>query len=533
MSDLQIGCYELFEKEFSASTEGDNPYRELTATAALTTPGGEQRRLPLFWDRGRTWRLRLAPDEPGVWQWRVASDDPGLDGQRGKVTVVPSSRCGGLAAMTGHPLHFQRQDGSPFWFMGDTGWALFTDSDEKGHDDDAARHYVDTRAAQGFNVIHAMLISEAGWGNAGGMPFDDLARERINPAYWQEVDRRLAYLSSRGVVGGLVLAWSDKGRNPNDWREFPSQQARLRYARYVAARYGACDVYFVVAGEWDIDMRHNPGLSEQAARRDYAEIGAAVRAADPHRRMIAIHPGGARAVREWAAEPWIDFGDYQQTYRRLHGEALTSRATGKPVVNAEYAYYLRDQNLDGIVDKDNSGDIEAIRFATWDIAMAGVYFVTGFGTTYFGGNRHPGPFAVDAVENDVWEDQVQHVGELFGGLPWWRLEPADERIRCATARSGDRGQTVPWRGRNIERATPPATAYWALADAGSTCVVYARGLDGALQIPPGGAGVRFRLRLFDPRNGGFREAGTHIGGAPIEFTPPSSEDWVLLAEKVN
>ena len=532
MSDTQPGRYEMLELEFSAATAVGNPYRELTAAALLTAPGGGQRRLPLFWDGGAAWRLRLAPDEPGTWQWRVASDDPGLDGQHGEVEVAASARSGGLTAMMGHPLHFQRQDGSPFWFMGDTGWALFTDSTEQRHNDAAARHYVDTRAAQGFNVIHAMLISEAGWGNGGGMPFDDLARERINPAYWQEVDRRLAHLNSRGVVGGLVLAWSDKGRNPNDWREFPSQQARLRYARYVAARYSAFDVYFVVAGEWDIDLRHNPGLSEAAARRDYAEIGAAVRAADPHRRMIAIHPGGARAVREWAPEPWIDFGDYQQTYRRLHAEALASRATGKPVVNAEYAYYLRDQNLDGIVDKDNSGDLEAIRFATWDIAMAGAYFVTGFGTTYFGGNRHPGPFAVDAVENDVWEEQVQHVRGLFTALPWWRLQPADERVRCAAARSADRGHAVPWRGRTIERATPPAIAYWALADGGSTCVVYARGVDGTLQVDSGSAGGRFRLRLFDPRGGGFRAAGVHDGGAPIEFTPPTAEDWVLVAEKL-
>jgi len=529
MSDAPPDRYRMLEFEVSASTAGGNPYRDLAATAAVTVPGGGRWRLPLFWDGGRTWKLRLAPDRPGPWQWRVESDDAGLDGQRGEFEVVPSDRCGGVTAMAGHPLHFQRQDGSPFWFMGDTGWALFTDSAEQRHDAAAARHYVDTRAAQGFNAIHAMLISEAGWGNTGGMPFDDLAQERINPAYWQEVDRRLEHVNSRGVVAGLVLAWSDKGRNPNDWREFPSQQARLRYARYVAARYGAFDVYFVVAGEWNIDLRHNPGLSEEAARRDYAEIGAAVRAADPHRRMIAIHPGGSRTVREWASEPWIDFGDYQQTYRRLHGEALASRATGKPVVNAEYAYYLRDQNLDGIVDKDNSGDLEAIRFATWDIAMAGAYFVTGFGTTYFGGNRHPGPFAVDAVENDVWEEQVQHVRRLFADLPWWRLEPVDDRIRCAIPGSGDRGHVVPWRGRNIERATPPAVAYWALADEESTCVLYARGLDVPLQITLG-AGGRFRTRLFDPRTGAFRDAGTH-GGESISFVPPTTEDWILVAEK--
>ena len=535
MKTIQMQRFALFEQSFTVQGAYDNPYLDLAATAELTEPDGSTiRRVPLFWDGGATWKFRFAPDEIGEWQWSVESGDPSLDGQTGALKVTPSAKKGSIGPMAGFPLHFQRQNGAPFWFVGDTGWALFTDDTEKEHDRKAAEKYIDTRARQGFDVIHSMLISEAGWGNCGGDAFADLQAERINPGYWQEVDKRLEYLNDRGIIGGLVLAWADKGTNPNDWREFPSQQARLRYARYIASRYSAFDVYFVVAGEWNADLRHDDELSEDQARADYAGIGEMVRQCDPHGRMIAIHPGGNRSAREFAGESWIDFGDYQQTYRRLHDEALLSRQTGKPVVNAEYAYYLRDQSQNGEVDKHNSFDIETIRHATWDIAMAGAYFISGFGSTYFGGNRHPGPFAVDAPENAIWEEQVQHVKKLFAALPWWRLAPRDELLEYSVERSEDRTRKNQGGGHR-GLAAPPETTYWLLSAEGITYLLYARGLSEPLTLSLDGATPdhAFRLRQFDPRTGTFADIGTHAGANPLRYTPPDSGDWALLVERVG
>ena len=51
-------------------------------------------------------------------------------------------------------------------------------------------------------------------------------------------------------------------------------------------------------------------------------------------------------------------------YPNLHGEILRSRVSTKPVVNSEYAYYLRDQDEDGMCDKQNSASLDEIRHAT-------------------------------------------------------------------------------------------------------------------------------------------------------------------------
>jgi hypothetical protein len=55
----------------------------------------------------------------------------------------------------------------------------------------------------------------------------------------------------------------------------------------------------------------------------------------------------------------------------------------------------------------------------------------GFGTTYFGGNRDPGPFDLDAKKNDVWEAQLGHVRRVFLPIQWWKLQPHDELLACA------------------------------------------------------------------------------------------------------
>ncbi len=293
-------------------------------------------------------------------------------------------------------------------------------------------------------MIHLSLLSEAGWHNRGGAPWSEIASEKLNPAYFQEADLRIAYANSRGIVTGVAVAWAGKGRKePYAWGRLPNVEARQRYARYVAARYAAYDVYFIVAGEWhgEANTRRAP---EAEIRSEFVAIGDALRAADPYRRMTGIHPmiqhGSTREFNGTAQ--WVDFADYQQNYRDLHGRALISRAVARPIVNSEYAYFLRDQNEDGQVDKPYSYTVDDIRHATWDIVMVGAYVVTGFGSTYYGSNRHPTTFLPDDPKNTPWAEQMGRVKQFFGALEYWKLEPHDESVSSSAARTGDRATRV-------------------------------------------------------------------------------------------
>jgi hypothetical protein len=517
----------LHEVQLEAKGAYSNPYTDLTATVLMAAPDARTTRaLPMFWDGGATWKFRFSPDRVGVWRWTVDSPDKGLNGQSGKFEVTDSMLPGSIRPMKGHPLHFERQDGTPFWFMGDTAWAMFTDNKEEKHDRDAAHRYVAARAKQGFSVVHSMLIAESGWGNSGGLPFAEIGAEKLNPGYWREVDERLAYANNQGIVVGLALAWADKRKvEPFAWRRFPNLEARKRYARYVAARYAAYDTYFIVSGEWHGEIRTR-GSTEDVVRKEFFEIGDALKSSDPHGRMIAIHPMTARgSVREFNQASWMSFGDYQQNYTDLHERILQSRSFNKPVVNAEYGYHLRDQSGDGVPDKDNSTSLDVIRHATWDIVMAGGYFVTGFGTTYFGGNRDPGPFDLDAAKNKDWEKQVGFIRQVMKQFKWWELEPWDLKLKSETPRAGDR--------RYLGRIAPPQATYWCLGSRDEGVICYVRGVRDTVQIPGDQFPGVMWARLLNPRTGEMNgvDRSTKFPN-PVKggeaFFPPDTNDWVLL-----
>ena len=528
--------YAVYEATFEASTGAGSPYLEIEATATVGRPAGEPWEIPLFWDGGPTWKLRVSPDSEGAWSYRIASNDPGLDGATGAFECIPSDRPGGLQAMPDSPSHFARRTGDPFWFMGDTAWGYFTDDEAEQHDRERAEYYAKTRAAQGFNVIHSMMMSEQGVGNNGGPPFDDMETQKINPAYWQEVDERLRFANQQGLTVGMAIAWGDKRGEPFAWSQFPDLEARKRYARYMAARYSAHDVYFLVSGEWNFEVRAREDRQTAAEVFDeFVQIGEALESADAHGRMIGIHPWTAYGgVRDFNAASWMSFADYQQNYDDLHERALFAGRLPRPVVNLEYGYHLRDQDGDGKPDKSNSYTLEDMRYSSWDIVTAGGYLVTGFGTTYFAGYRDPGPFDVDHPRNDDWERQIGYIKSFFEQLEWWKLIPADELVSSPEPRDDDR-DVAPVRGNR--RLQPPLRTYWAMTEPGKVYLLYVRGARRSLTLGVDSYPGTFRARQFDPRTGAYEDLGTVELRAgwrePIEYqyTPPDEQDWVLLLER--
>ncbi|MBA2564259.1 MAG: DUF4038 domain-containing protein [Gemmatimonadetes bacterium] len=420
--------------------------------------------------------------------------------------------------MPGSAYHFQRQDGTPFWWQGETQWILFGNLPPENLTRATALNFLDRRAAQGFNVIHAALDAPYGGPAVDG-------RGTPKPDYFREADLRIAHANARGITVGLALAWGTR------WKAYPSDAARLRFARYVAARYGAYNVYFVVANEW------RDGLSASQVRA----IGSELRQSDPHARLVANHSfgpskadgpvGNEGSVEQFAGQPWMGFGDYQQLYDQLHERILRARDHDKPVVNAEYGYFLRDQDGDGHVDKNNSFTLDHVRFASWDIAMAGGYFMTGFATTYYGGIRDEGPFDPQASANRPWEAQVQHIRRLFDGtgwLDWWKLEPADGLVSTSQGRSDDEIVTNP----DGAFFAPPPRTHWALAEVGRQYVAYLRGNAGAHQLALGvSTSGTYRVLRYDPRGGAYAELGTYTGRGPVTLDPPDASDWVYVLLK--
>ncbi len=226
----------------------------------------------------------------------------------------------------------------------------------------------------------------------------------------------------------------------------------------------------------------------------------------------------------------MDFGDYQQNYLDLHARVLASRATGKPVVNSEYGYYLRAHNPEGKVDKPHSYTVDDMRHATWDIVMAGAYVVTGFGSTYMGDHRHPTTFLPDDPRDAPWAEQLGRMREFFSDLDYPKLEPHDELVTSDAPCTEDRATRVEIGDRHLSLAQAPATTYWCLAEPGKVCVAYVRGTTGPVTIALAGRGARaWPAVRFDPRTGVRQPlAAPAAGGKRYEYRAPDAQDWLVV-----
>jgi len=544
---LQSGCliasstkdvprYGVFEQSFTHSGSYNNPYTDVAATATFTQPDGHSRSIPLFWDGGSTWKVRFSPDVLGDWQWSVRSSDAGLNGAGGSFHCVPSSRHGGIQSMVGYPYHLQYQDGTPYWLFGDTQWEAFADDPAQNLTDNIMVRYFDVRSAQGFNYIHSQLFGQVRASNGGvdgklHPAFYNYRAETINPAYFQESDSRIMYANDRGITVGLVPAESHSSIAEhflNSWGEFPNESARLRYARYVVARYSAYNVTFIVTTEW------NGGVPETREAMDtvgaqFDAIGWEMSKNDPHKRLLGIHETEQQTNQAWFyGNPygkWTTFGDYKQQYgysqgsyeatadsrRDLHNALLRPRFgdprnPNKPAVNGEYAYYLRDANQDGIVDKQNSHNRTDFRRASWVLSMAGGYFVTGFASTYYGGWSGRGvAFNPDDHRNNIAIADLQHLHRFFTSRPWWRLEPHDELVNANYA--------------------------YCLADIGQTYVVYTEESHDVSLALGGAAAGPYRVTRYDPRTGTYTRLSDYAGAGPVQLTPPDMQDWIFVVSQ--
>ena len=241
-----------------------------------------------------TWKSGSNPVDPGLSgksghfraeAWSDAEKEANPN-RRGFIRATPN----------GHALQYA--DGTPYFLAGDTWWSLGT-FHFPWFDDDTPRpigpgaglkDYIRLRKSQGFNLA-AMMLTFPAWAhdgkpanilikkgdrdvfvrgpwtdkgveccgpgsgpaakeehNEGGRPFlfpgrvsgyEDVYPDvnRINPAFFKFVDRKVDYLNEQGFVVFMEALRRDQTEAWKQYYEWPDSYAR--YLQYMYARYGA------------------------------------------------------------------------------------------------------------------------------------------------------------------------------------------------------------------------------------------------------------------------------------------------------
>ncbi|MBI4166537.1 MAG: DUF4038 domain-containing protein [Acidobacteria bacterium] len=145
--------------------------------------------------------------------------------------------------------HFLAQpDGQPFFWLGDTAWALFQRSTREEAD-----RYLEDRAAKGFTVIQAVALGFVGIDTPNRYGERTLLNNdpaTPNPRYFDHVDWIVSRAAQYGLRIALLPNWGVPYLRVD--AEHPSimtpANARM-YGRWLGARYRDKGVIWVLGGD--------------------------------------------------------------------------------------------------------------------------------------------------------------------------------------------------------------------------------------------------------------------------------------------
>ena len=147
--------WSVVELDFISEQKCKNPYTDVEAFVVFASPGGERYKVPCFWDGEDKWKARFAPPLPGCWSWEATSNnayDNGFNGKKGEFHADeyqgenPVYKHGFLKVNENN-RGFINEDGTPFFWLGDTVWS----SPSKATVDEW-EEYIAFRRRQGFNI---------------------------------------------------------------------------------------------------------------------------------------------------------------------------------------------------------------------------------------------------------------------------------------------------------------------------------------------------------------------------------------------
>ncbi|HZE84313.1 MAG TPA: glycoside hydrolase family 140 protein [Puia sp.] len=240
----------------------------------------------------------------------------------------------------GHYLQYE--DGTPFFWLGDTGWELFHRLTLPEIAD-----YLDNRAAKGFNVIQAVALAEFDGqrkpNRYGQVPLNGLDPTHPNDAYFTVIDSAIKMAMSRNMFIGLLPTWGDKV-TPH-WGDgpvlFDSINAYI-YGKWIGERYRKFpNIIWILGGD-------RPAVRDSSDWRPiWRRMAQGIIDATDHHCIITYHPwGGSNSTSQWIhKEPWLDINMFQSGHGDGHDVACWDLVTRdrallpvKPTLDGEPNY---------------------------------------------------------------------------------------------------------------------------------------------------------------------------------------------------
>jgi len=433
--------------------------------------------------------------------------------------------------------YLQHEDGTPFFYLGDTAWELFHRLDREEAD-----HYLTDRAGKGFTVIQAVALAELDGlrvPNAyGHLPFVDFDPTR--PAivdgpendYWDNVDYIVTRANELGMYIGLLPTWGrywcDSAQDGANGPLFNERNA-YEYGRFLGKRYKDSHVIWILGGDRNIGNETHKNVIRAMAR--------GLRDGDGGTHMMTFHPTGGRSSAEWFHnEDWLSFNmrqnghnaDYTGTFNKTAEDY--GRNPVKPVIDGEPLYEDHPLSFNPTrLGHSIAADVR--RPLYWDLFNGACGHTYGHHSVWqmYDPKKQRQPINGPLMS---WQEAIGQPGAsqmVYGRLLMQSRPFADRQPDMSVVVPDKVATSVPGEGRY---------RFAAIRDTkGTYAMIY---------VP---AGRRFTVRMdaikgdkvkawwFNPRNGKARSAGVFNNSVGQRtFEPPmmgEALDWVLVLDNVK
>ena len=245
--------------------------------------------MPAFWNKDLDWAVRFAPTEYGIWDYEVTASgmDLGLNGKKG--TLACNNYKGdleiykhGFVKATKDVRYFTYDDGTPFFYLGDTHWAMAKEElDSAGKNaadiqtDSHFKYIVDKRVEQGFTVYQSEPIGYT-YAITSGIKTTSMKG-------FATMDRYFQYIAEKGLVHAnaeLCFPGDDVSK------KFVKDKDYLEsLTRFWVARYAAYPVLWTLGQEVDDASNQKVDGLGQA----YVQMCQIIDRIDPYKHPITAH----------------------------------------------------------------------------------------------------------------------------------------------------------------------------------------------------------------------------------------------------
>lgn len=260
------------------------------------------------------------------------------------VTITASAQKGrqhGRLKVSANGHYLQYEDGTPFFWLGDTGWELFHRLTIE-----EIVQYLNNRHSKGFNVIQAVALAEFDGltkpNRYGQVPLNNLDPTQPNDKYFTLIDTTVKLALQRGMFIGLLPTWGDKvtklwGAGPVVFNE----DNAYTYGLFLGRRYKTYpNIIWIMGGD-------RPAMHDTNDWRPiWRAMAKGIKEGAEGKAIFTYHTsGGASSSQFLHNEDWLDINMMQSGHGGGHDVTVWDMITkdrnlmpAKPTLDGEPNY---------------------------------------------------------------------------------------------------------------------------------------------------------------------------------------------------